>query len=163
MHKNTVYLLPLFSEFFIKLQSSSKILQHVVMSPHPSWTALTSHASPCKCQNVPPNIPSPCKLISLLCFLTCYTFFHISNWDELYDLLILLSRNYLENLQTVHLYYPDRLNGISSRTSFVNLHHYRSLKLTSRHISSRFIKTRLSAVTRFCARCSLFRCAITTW
>src|SRR6218665_2441671 len=34
------------------------------------------HASPRKCQNVPLNDgPSPYKLISLLCFLTCYTLF----------------------------------------------------------------------------------------
>src|SRR6218665_781730 len=34
------------------------------------------HASPCKCQNVPLNDgPSPYKLISLLCFLTCSPLF----------------------------------------------------------------------------------------
>ena len=34
------------------------------------------HASPRKCQNVPLNDgPSPYKLTSLLCFLTCYTVF----------------------------------------------------------------------------------------
>jgi len=35
----------------------------------------------------------------------------------------------LEDLETVLFHQPDRLNGISCWTSFVNLHHYRSLKL----------------------------------
>jgi len=43
--------------------------------PHPSWTALTSNVSLRKCQNVPLNGQSPCKLVSLPCFLTCYTLF----------------------------------------------------------------------------------------
>jgi len=45
-----------------------------------------------------------------------------------------------------------RLNGTSCQTSFVNLHHNRYLKLTSRHICLRFIMTRFSHVTHFCAR-----------
>jgi len=36
---------------------------------------------------------------------------------------------------------PDQLNGINCRTSFVNLHHYCSSKLTSKHICLRFIMT----------------------
>ena len=54
-------------------------------------------------------------------------FLHRSNPDELNHLhlkLILLSQNHLENSETLHLQKLDRLNGISSRTSFVNLHHY---------------------------------------
>ena len=49
LDKNTFYLVPLLSKFSIELRSSSKFWQHLVMSPHPSWTALTSHESPCKC------------------------------------------------------------------------------------------------------------------
>ena len=50
--------------------------------------------------------------------------------------------------------------NISCRTSFANLHHYRFVKLTSRHTCSKFITTRLSSVTCSCANCFLFRCAM---
>ena len=80
-----------------------------------------------------------------------------------------LSHNHLDNLETVHLYLPDHLdwkasgvwlsswlNGRSCRTSFVKLHHYRSLKLTSRHICLRFILARLSSLVKlFLVRCTI--------
>jgi|SRR6218665_909300 len=51
----------------------------------------------------------------------------------------LLSHDHLEKLKTVHLLYCTWLNGTSCRTSFANLHHYRFVKLTSRHTCSKFI------------------------
>src|SRR6218665_3644249 len=50
-----------------------------------------------------------------------------------------------------------RLNGISCQTLFVNRHHYPSSKLTSTHICSIFITTRLSSVMHVYARFILFR------
>ena len=110
--KNTVFLLPLVLEVLHwadNAQSSSKFWHHVVMSP-PTLREL--HASPRICQNVPVNEgPSPCKIISLLCFLICYTLFispiQTSSSYDLHLKLIMLSHDHLQNLETVHLYLLD--------------------------------------------------------
>jgi len=52
-------------------------------------------------------------------------------------------------------YSCTRLNGTSCQTSFANLHHYNFGKLKSRNTFSKFITTRLSSVTRFCAEASI--------
>jgi len=52
----------------------------------------------------------------------------------------------LRKIGTMHLH----LNGINCWTLFTNRQHYHSLKLTTRHICSRFITTRPS-VACFCA------------
>jgi len=85
MHKNTVYLLPLFSEFSIELQSSSKFRQHVVMS-HPPFVNCTdfpykpTSMSKCASQwsesiqtHLPPMFPHLLHIV------------HLSNPDELYE------------------------------------------------------------------------------
>ena len=96
------------------------------------------HANPRKCQNVPLNDgPSPCKLISLLCFLTLFispiqtssTIF-ISNWLCCHTI-------------TCKIWRPcHQAAGLHS-------HHYRFVKLTSRHACSKCIRTRFSYVTSF--------------
>ena len=58
------------------------------------------------------------------------------------------------------LHWPDLLNGISCRSSFVNPRLYRCLKPTLRPIYSNFVMSRHFSVTRFCARLCLFRCAV---
>src|SRR6218665_1938974 len=56
--------------FFIVLQSSSTIFNHVFMSLRP-FANYAGFPHP----NLPPDVPSLYKLISLLCFLICYTLF----------------------------------------------------------------------------------------
>ena|SRR6218665_417157 len=99
------------------------------MSPHLLWTTLASHSSPHKYQNLPPNIPNPYRLISLICFLIRYTLFSspIQTSSAIYiqPKLILLSHDHLESLETVHLHMPcicilsqlDKLPDFISRSS----------------------------------------------
>src|SRR6218665_3150401 len=89
-----------------------------------------------------------------------FSHFRLSSPDELYDLhlkLILLSHYHLETMQ-LHYLHPAERNKLPD---FIRKSASLSLcKTTSKHNCSKFITTicpRLSSVTRFCARCFLFK------
>ena len=122
--------------------------------PDPSWTTLASHTRSHKFQNLPHNVPSLYKLISLLCFLTCYTLFiplRSSSQADFVTRSIRKCRN-----RAFAWAGPAEWNKLP-----VFIRKSSSLPLFKTNLkTSNCVMIRHFSVTRFCARLFLFRYTI---
>src|SRR6218665_497019 len=90
------------------LHCAAKLIKNLSDSRPPQTSNqidASAHTRSHKFQYLAPDVPSPYKLFSLVCFLTCYTLFispiQKSSTIFIHLKLIVLSHDQLENLETV--------------------------------------------------------------